>query len=151
VSDRLRKQIAAELKQLNHLMELHEPLLDQCDHGVPTPIETSALGAMLHSFDNGVENIFKRIAFELDGGLPAGRTWHRDLLDAIARPTPSRSAVITESLRDQLKEYLHFRHVFRSAYSFLLEWEKMAPLVLASRQVFETLKAELQAFTNRIR
>ena len=70
---------------------------------------------MLHSFYNGVENIFKRIALELDGQLPNSRTWHRDLLNAMARPGPSRRAVISEELRDHLNEYLNFRHVFRSA------------------------------------
>jgi hypothetical protein len=147
VSDRLRRQIAAELAQLSHLIEVHGPLLDQCADAVPGLIEISALGAMIHSFYNGVENIFKRIALELDGELPSRATWHRDLLDAMARPATGRPAVISESLQDCLKDYLNFRHVFRSAYSFLLEWERMAPLVLDCRQVFETMKAEIEAFT----
>ena len=71
---------------------------------------------MLHSFYSGVENIFKRIALELDGRLPDSSTWHRDLLDAMARQAQNRRAVISESLEDRLKEYLNFRHVFRPAY-----------------------------------
>jgi hypothetical protein len=105
VSDKLRKQIAAELEQLNRLFELHQPLLDRAEI-VPTPIEISALGAVLHSFYNGIENIFKRIALELDGEVPDSGTWHRDLLDAMARATPRRPAVISQPLRDRLKPYL---------------------------------------------
>ena len=62
MSDKLRKQIAAELGQLNHLIEIHRPVLDECAGVIPDPIQTSALGAMLHSFYNGVENIFKHRA-----------------------------------------------------------------------------------------
>ena len=146
--DKLRKQIAVELDQLNRLFELHQPLLDQCAEVAPTPIEISALGAMVHSFYNGVENVFKRIALELDGEVPDSGTWHRDLLDAMARATPRRPAVISQSVQERLKPYLNFRHVFRSAYSFLLEWERMAPLVLECRQTFEALKADLLAFAD---
>jgi len=39
----------------------------------PDPIETPALGAMLHGFYNGVENIFKRVAVHCDGGPPRGQ------------------------------------------------------------------------------
>ena len=108
MSDKLRKQVAAEFEQLHLLIELHGPLLDRGAGETPTPVETSALGAMLHSFYNGIENIFKRAALELDGELPVSRTWHRDLLETMARRGVLRPAVISEGLRDQLKEYLHF-------------------------------------------
>jgi hypothetical protein len=146
VSDRLRRQVAAELAQLNRLIEVHQSLADRCAESAPGPIEISALAAMLHSFYNGIENIFKRIALEFEGGLPDSPTWHRDLLDAMAVPVAMRPAVISGPLRDRLKEYLQFRHVFRSAYSFLLEWERMAPLVHDCHQTFEILKLDLQVF-----
>ncbi len=34
----------------------------------------------LHGFYAGVERIFEEIAREIDGSLPAGPEWHRDLL-----------------------------------------------------------------------
>ncbi len=105
---------------------------------------------MLHSFYNGIENIFKRVALELDGELPDSRTWHRDLLETMARSAAVRPAVISEGLRDQLKEYLHFRHVFRSAYSFLLEWEKLAPLAQGCEQTFALLKVEVEEFLRQV-
>ena len=95
-------------------------LRPRCASATPDAIELSALAAMLHSFYTGIENIFKRIALELDGAMPRGESWHRELLDAMTGPTQARGAVISLPLRGQLREYLGFRHVFRQAYSFQL-------------------------------
>ena len=144
--DRLHKQLAVELEQLRQLIEMHRPLLTKCRSVAPDPIERSALAAMLHSFYTGVENIFKRVAVEIDGALPEGESWHRELLDAMTRPSTGRREVISLPFRDLLREYLHFRHVFRQAYSFQLRWEKMAHLVLATEENLRRLGAELDNF-----
>lgn len=95
MSDKLHKQIAVELQQLNRLLEVHQPLLDKCTNEAPNEIEISALAAMLHSFYTGIENIFKRIALESGEALPAGEAWHRSLLDLITCPSSMRAAVIS--------------------------------------------------------
>jgi hypothetical protein len=87
--DKFRKQQAAEREQLHRLLSRIQPLLTKCRDTAPTEIELSALAATLHSFYTGVENIFKRVAFELDGEPVRGDVWHRkraigDPLTAIA-------------------------------------------------------------------
>jgi len=143
VSDKLRKQIAIELQQLNHLLDVHRPLLDQCTSEAPSEIEISALAAMLHSFYTGIENILKRIMLESGEALPSGEAWHRELLDAMTKPGSARAAVISILLRDRLRDYLRFRHVFRQAYSFNLRWDKMTTLVLGCAETLRLLEAEL--------
>ena len=143
---KLAKQINVEREQLNHLVEIHSRLIAKCGSEAPNDVELSALAALLHSFYTGVENIFKRIAIELDGEVPRGEAWHRELLDAMTRPTKNRAAVISESLRDTLSEYLAFRHVFRQAYSFDLRWDKMSDLVLNCEPSLRHLETELEAF-----
>lgn len=143
---RLAKQINVEREQLRRLIEIHSRLLANCASQAPNEIELSALAALLHSFYTGLENIFKRVAVELDGELPTGEAWHQQLLDAMASPTRLRRAVISESMRDILSEYLAFRHVFRQAYSFELRWNKMSALVLNCAATFRQLEIELEAF-----
>jgi hypothetical protein len=48
------------------------------------PLSFSHLPRRCIPFYNGFENIFKRIAVELDGGLPDNEFWHRELLDSMA-------------------------------------------------------------------
>lgn len=144
--DRLRKQIAVERQQLHRLLETHRPLLEKCAATPPSDIELSALAAMLHSFYNGIENIFKRAAVELNDGLPGGEFWHKELLDAMTRPTSRRNPVISHELRGRLKEYMEFRHVFRHSYIFNLRWDGMKSLVLGCEETLRQLEAEVDAF-----
>ena len=144
--DKTQKEIAFELQQLQELLEHYRPLLAKVAGAEPEPVEVAALGAMLQSFYNGIENIFKRIALELDHEAPRGEAWHSNLLEKMTRAGPARPAVITASLEERLWEYLEFRHVFRSAYSFLLRWDKMAPLVLDCEATLGMLHAEVLAF-----
>jgi hypothetical protein len=144
MSPKIAACIELEHAQLRQLLEEHQPLLLKVRVGVPDGIERSALAAMLHSLYTGMENLFKRIAIECDGGLPAGRIWHRALLDSMAKPTSARRAVFSEALQSRLAEYLQFRHVFRQAYSFQLRWEKMQSLVGGCETVLAELEAELR-------
>ena len=86
----------------------------------------------------------------VDGQPPRGQAWHSHLLRSVAEPTASRPSVISPSLRDRLRDYLSFRHLFRQAYSFQMQWSKMSPLVLNCRGTLDTLEVELQGFLARI-
>jgi hypothetical protein len=107
--DKFRKQQAAEREQLQRLLSGIQSLLAQCRDQAPTEIELSALAATLHSSHTGMENIFKRMAVELDGEPVRGDAWHRELLLRMKTPTAHRPALLTEELHDPLNEYLHFR------------------------------------------
>lgn len=144
--DKLQKQVAVELDQLNHLLETHRPLLEKSVTIRPDPIELSALAAMLHAFYTGIENILKRISLEIDGETQKGEFWHRQLLDKMASSGAVRPALLSPPLRDTLRDYLYFRHVFRHAYTFELKWEKMAELVQECEKTLRQFEIQLNAF-----
>jgi hypothetical protein len=146
VWDSLRRQIAVERQQLHVLLETYRPLIDKCSANPPNDVELAALAAMLHSFYNGIENIFKRVAAELDGGLPTGEFWHRELLDSMMVPGKARSAVISASLIENMDDYLEFRHFFRHAYIFNLRWDRIKTLVLNCEETLRQFEAEIDAF-----
>jgi hypothetical protein len=106
----------------------------------------SALAAMLHSFYGGVENIFKRVTLELGERLPAGQSWHKELLDSMTNETDKRFPLISPELKKRLKDYLEFRHFFRHSYVFDLEWERMKTVVLDLRNTLDLLESELDRF-----
>ena len=146
MSPDLREEVELELALLGMLLSESKPLFRSVAERSPTRTETLAVAAVLHSFYNGVENIFKRIAASLESGLHRGQSWHQDILNSMASVTQNRPAVISDRLRTRLKLYLEFRHFFRHAYTFSLKWERMLPLVLACEETLRLLETELDEF-----
>lgn len=68
--DRLQRQMELEQQQLGQLLATHQQLLDRCKAVEPGPDEIAALASILHSFYTGIENLFKRIAAEVDRSVP---------------------------------------------------------------------------------
>jgi len=146
VSDRLRKQIEVERAELSALIETHRDLIDKCRVEDPTPVELSALAAILHSFYGGIENVLKRIALEADGSMPTGESWHRRLLEQMARSEGERVPVISVALQEDLEAFLRFRHFFRHGYVLRLKWSPMKDLVLACETMLHRFFDEIDRF-----
>ena len=150
MSDKLRRHINVERQQLNRLIDEHRPLLDSCASGEPNAIELSALATFLHSFYSGIENSLKRVAIEIDGGLPSGDAWHRQLLSNMASATNLRPPVLSNTLYEIVSEYLAFRHFFRQSYSFHFDWSKMSHLVLNAERTMRLFETEVDKFLDSI-
>jgi hypothetical protein len=75
----------------------------------------------LHAFYASVERIFESVARDVDGGLPSGPEWHRELLVQMSASLPGdREPVIGDVTAACLDDYRGFRHVVRNAYTFKL-------------------------------
>jgi hypothetical protein len=146
VWDSLRESVDMELEQLAELLASYEQLMQAALDGDPGPVELLALAGVLHGFYTGVENIFRLVAREADGALPTGAAWHRELLEQMARPRGRRPAVISMETREELETFLFFRHFFRHAYGFVLNWRRLRPLVTACRPTFGLLRRDLTQF-----
>ena len=56
-----------EIQQIDELFTSFSELLEKSKVEEPTLIELTAIGSILHSFYNGIENIFKTIGKNIDG------------------------------------------------------------------------------------
>lgn len=75
-------------------------------------------GVALHAWYTGFEAILERVARELDGSVPSGDRWHRDLLYQGSAEVPGvRQAVFDPADVHELTQLLAFRHFFRHAYA----------------------------------
>jgi predicted nucleotidyltransferase len=121
----LRGLIEDELVALERVVESTEKALVSLSKD-PSQFELHGLAAYLHQFYTGIESIFERIAVGLQEGLPRGEYWHVDLLNQMAEErVGERPAVIDAPLHARLREYLRFRHFFRHAYGYTLEWNQI--------------------------
>ena len=142
----VEEQVAIERANIDQLFTAYQALISKSSQAEPDFIELSALATMLHSFYTGIENIFKRVSLGIDGSIPAGQASHSELLAIMTQPTENRPLVVSVDLRTRLSAYLSYRHVFRHAYSFQLEWDKMRDLVLQSEETWQQLQRELNQF-----
>jgi len=102
----------------------------------------------MHAFYSGLERLFELIARHVDGSLPQGVSWHRDLLYQMADDALDvRPAVISEDIARELDQYRRFRHLVRNVYTMSLEAEKISGLVECLAEIWPKLFAELEAFS----
>lgn len=84
---------------------------------------------------------------EIDGNMPSGEEWHKRLLDRMAVEVEDlRPPVIDSALKEQLSEYLRFRHLFRHIYGFELNWDRCRPLVQKLPEINRELSDSLDRF-----
>lgn len=113
----------------------------------PTRLELRGIGDVLHDFYTGAERVFEKIAPELNGGVPAGPAWHRELLQNMTLEIPGvRPRVIERGTARLLDEFLRFRHLFRSVYGFELEWDRLRPLLDRVPSAWAALRCDLERF-----
>lgn len=102
---------------------------------------------IVHDVYTGIERIFEKVAPELNGGVPAGPAWHRELLENMTLELPGlRPQVISRQTASELEELLRFRHRFRNMYGFELEWPKLRPLLERLPATWKRVETEVDAF-----
>lgn len=103
----------------------------------------------LHDFYAGLERIFQQIGSTIDGNIPQGHNWHRELLQQMESDLPElRPPVLTTEAVKSLDEFLRFRHVLRNIYAFQFDPERIARLVTLLRPVWRRVETELTVFTS---
>ena len=103
----------------------------------------------LHSFYSGLERLFELIARHIDGSVPTGESWHRDLLRRMANDLANvRPAVVCQDTADSLDEFRRFRHLVRNVYTTNLLPDKMNGFMSALPKLWLTIRTELYAFAD---
>ena len=139
-------QIIFEIQQIDELFTSFSELLEKSKVVEPTLIELTAIGSILHSFYNGIENIFKTIGKNIDGEIPSGNHWHSQLIKQMTESTYKRDPIISEGLKEKLADYLAFRHFYRNSYSFWLKWNELKQLTDPVMTVWLEFKIEMKTF-----
>ncbi len=142
----MREKIKFEISQIDTLLDKAKILEEKSKLKEPDFIELNAVGSTLHSYYNGLENIFVLIAKQIDGASFSSQRWHKEILDSMFVQTAARKAVLKENIHEALLDYLSFRHVFRHSYGYALDWERLSPLFFGVYENWKSTKADLEIF-----
>ena len=135
---RLSQKIEAELENIDEIlneMPSHSSL------SLLSTLELAGVAALLHNFYNGIENILKQIFMSQKITIPEGHSWHKDLIEQAVK-----EGIISEECKNNLGQYLAFRHFFSHAYALDLYPDKMEPLVENSKNLYSTFKNDINKF-----
>lgn len=147
---RLRVEILADRAALTRALGDCQTVANRWQAGPPDR-PYLAMGAVgLHAWYTGLESLLERIAKLVDGSVPTGEAWHRDLVSQAMTELPGiRPAVLPRTLQADVLALLGFRHFFRHAYSVEIEPAKLqVHLVRVGRiaPAVETALAEFDVF-----
>ena len=96
----------------------------------------------------GIENIFLRIAREVDMHVPTGSRWHKNLLAQMAEQRSERPPVISDQIRLRLEDLLDFRHKVNNIDGEELVYEKTEPHAKSIDELFANVCQEFNTFTD---
>jgi hypothetical protein len=143
----LQAEIGGEFDSFDDVVTEWENFKTGIDENNLQSSELRVIGSILHDAYTCIEKILAKIAMAIDGELPSGGAWHSDLLDRMSLDIPEiRPRVINAELKDQLYDYMRFRHVFRNVYGPKLKPNKMLPLIHSLPQLFLDFKDEINKF-----
>jgi hypothetical protein len=143
----LAARILTELKEISKLVCRIEQGWKKAKKG-EDDFYLDSVALNLHGFYSGLERIFEKIAASVDGSVPEGANWHKELLNQMSMEiTGIRPAVISSDLKQKLEEYRGFRHVVRNVYTYHLSPEKIEPLVDKVQEIIANLEKEISAFS----
>ncbi len=142
----IKKKIEFEMSQIDEHISKSVVLIEKCKLHEPDYIELCAVGSILQSYYNGIENILLLISKNIDGITPRQGKWHSELLSLMCVKNEKRSAVFSEKLKISLTDYMNFRHFFRHSYGYSIKWEKVSHLFLELENNWNAVKTDLNAF-----
>ena len=94
----------------------------------------------------GMENIFRKIALDVDLCLPDGSRGHKELLAQMAESHAKRPPVISKATLGYLQEFLEFRYLFIRFDTDELDYRKTERKAKEVSTVFDSIFKELNAF-----
>lgn len=143
-------RIRQELTDLESVvMRAERAIRGARQHVTDQDLYMDAAALNLHDFYAGLERVFQQIGAVVDGRIPTGSNWHRQLLLQMQNEVPElRPPVLSDELVQMLDEFLRFRHVVRNIYAFQFDPERIARLVGLMRPALAQAQAELSAFAS---
>ena len=146
----LKQDIIDAIEDINDLLISYELLFTRVEQREPDNIELAAMATVLHSFYNGIESIFLLVSKQIDKETPNDSTWHQSLLNQMITETKERACLISPDTASILASYMKFRHFFRHAYAFMLDWRHLKPLVDDLNSVWNTVREDFVLFVDSL-
>jgi len=142
-------RIRRELEQIEAVVSRAQDVWDDVDLDSPADHRIDAVALNLHGFYAGLERVFKTVAERVDQTVPAGGSWHQELLEQMNTELNGvRPPVLSNEARKRLDRYRGFRHVVRNVYAFEFDPEQIDLLMQRLPDTANLVFRDLRAFAD---
>jgi hypothetical protein len=143
------KRIHRELADLERVLARAKRAWSHAPTSADPDMYADSVALNLQGLYTGLERVFEQIARQLDNRMPAGKSWHLELLRQMRTSVPAvRPAVIGDTSFACLDELRRFRHVVRNVYATNLNPKKLGDLMDGITRCWPLVRAELLAFAD---
>ncbi|WP_044206250.1 ribonuclease toxin HepT-like protein [Coleofasciculus chthonoplastes] len=146
----LVQRIEQELAQVQEAVTQTQRLINKLPQTQDDDMQNALIAAIalnMQSYYTGAERIFYEIAKEIDGDVPTGADWHRQVLEQLSVEIPTvRQAVLSQTTLIDLDEFRRFRHVVRSNYAHNLNPDLVVQLSEKLAICSQKLMQDIQVF-----
>ncbi|MDR1963315.1 MAG: hypothetical protein LBQ50_06015 [Planctomycetaceae bacterium] len=146
MDNNVKEKIEYEISRIEKLINDAKPLLDLCKLKEPDFVEITASAQILHSFYNGVESVVVLFLKSIDEKIPNDSRWHKTLFEIIFDTNSKNREIIRRGIKEQMEQYMYFRHFIRHSYSSELKWSEMEPLVKNLEEIWKIIKSDFELF-----
>ena len=144
MDNNLKIKIEHEISRIDRLLSDAKPLLDLCKLKEPDFIEITAAAQILHSFYNGVESIAILYFKNIGEKLPNDIKWHKTLFEMMFGKNMKSINLFRDEIKENLNEYLLFRHFIRHSYSSEFNWSEMKSNIIGIEEIWSTIKLDFE-------
>jgi len=144
LDNNLKIKIEHEISRIDRLISDAKPLLDLCKLKEPDFIEITAAAQILHSFYNGVESIAILYFKNIGEKLPNDIKWHKTLFEMMFGKNMKSINLFRDEIKENLNEYLLFRHFIRHSYSSEFNWSEMKSNIIGIEEIWSTIKLDFE-------
>ncbi len=138
----LEERVNAEMENITRVLKELEKVKDIPNKEIVVLV---GIGAFLQNIYTGMENVLKQMLIYNKEEIPETPTWHKDLLNLTIK-----HKIITNKTANEIGKYLVFRHFFSHAYGFLIDEDKLEPLMKNISKIFTTFKSEIYEYLLKI-
>jgi uncharacterized protein YutE (UPF0331/DUF86 family) len=138
----IKEIIYAEMENITKVLIELEKVKDRPNKELVVLV---GIGAYLQNIYTGMENVLKQLLSYKGILIPDTSTWHKDLLNLAVEHD-----FITKETADKIGRYLFFRHFFMHAYGFLIDEEKLKPLMDNISEICLEFKREIDKYLSKI-
>lgn len=138
----VKEKVHAEMENIAKVLAELEKVKDRPNKELAVLV---GIGAYLQNIYTGMENILKQLLLHKNISIPDTPTWHKDSLNLAVEHN-----FITKETADKIVKYLFFRHFFTHAYGFLINEEKLKPLMDNISDTYSEFKEEIDNYLTKI-